>query len=65
MTIPTTSHIDPPASPCGCSLFQLCTRCFAREQKRAAEMGLREWAESYGTTEVRAERRRPALRVVR
>jgi hypothetical protein len=65
MPTPTISHIDPPASPCGCTLFRLCTTHFATEQKRAARLALQSWAESYGAREVRTERQRPALMVVR
>lgn len=69
MPTPTISHIDPPASPCGCwrndVCGYLCTHHAAKLQKQAANEGLQQWAESYGAAEVRAERMRPALRVVR
>lgn len=65
MPTPTLDHQDQPPEPCGCSLYRLCTPCFARAQKAAAERGLRDWLASYGTRENRAGRQRPVLRVVR
>lgn len=65
MQTPTADLTDRPDPQCRCWRNEvcgyLCPRCAGALQQEQ----LQSWAENWGAREVRAERRRPQLRVVR
>lgn len=62
---PTIDLTDRPEPGCCCVPYKLCPSCMGKLQRLRHDWALRQWLESYGTREVRTERQRPQLRVVR
>lgn len=66
MTTPTADLTDrPEESPCACKPWSLCAHCYGKLQRLRHDWAMQQWAEHWGNREVKTERKKPALRLVR
>lgn len=66
MTTPTADLTDRPENAaCACLPWALCPGCVGKLQRLRHDWALQQWAENWGAREVKTERQRPQLRVVR
>lgn len=66
MQTPTCDLTDrPEPTACSCLPWKLCPDCYGKLQKLRHDWAMQQWLETYGAREVKTERRKPQLRVVR